>query len=282
METARPCTEKVVRTVAEERAKYPYPVNFRAWPERFATRALGILFPHFAKSLTTDVSAIGEEIAVLRAWLTEDLALLPETRPIAAAKADEFVAGLCEIREALMLDATAVYMFDPAAESVDQVIFSYPGFLAIAIYRLAHALRKLDVPLLPRMLSEYAHRESGIDIHPGAEIGSSFFIDHGTGIVIGETAVIGEGVKLYQGVTLGALQVHKRLAGTRRHPTIGDNVVVYAHATILGDIEIGSNSVIGGNTWTTQSVPPNTVVTNRSAVRRVADPNQSDVSDFSI
>jgi len=272
----------LARTLAAARVSYAYPPAFRAWPERFASSTLALLFPQFANSLAANPTAIQSEIARLRESLIEALEVMPETATQAPTIADSFIASLCSIRKALLLDAEAVYAFDPAAESVDQVIFCYPGFYATAIYRVAHSLHRLGAPLLPRMLSEYAHRTSGIDIHPGAQIGASFFIDHGTGIVVGETAVLGDRVKLYQGVTLGALQVHKRLAGTRRHPRVGDDVVVYAHATILGDIEIGSNSVIGGNAFITKGVPPNTVVTNRQAEQRAADPAHILVPDFSI
>jgi len=151
---------------------------------------------------------------------------------------------------------------DPAARSFAEIIFAYPGFEAITVQRIAHVLWQLEVPLLPRIMTELAHSKTGIDIHPGAQVGKSFFIDHGTGVVIGETAVIGRNVKIYQGVTLGALSFPKdergRLVrGTKRHPTLGDGVVVYAGATILGgDTVIGEGAVIGGNTWVVESVPP--------------------------
>ena len=161
----------------------------------------------------------------------------------------------------LMLDAEAFMKFDPAAESIEEIILSYPGFFSIAVYRLSHELRELGIPVLPRLMSEYAHSKTGVDIHPGAAIGDSFFIDHGTGTVIGETAVIGNNVKIYQGVTLGALFVEKSLARKKRHPTIEDNVIIYAGCTILGgDTVIGHDSVIGGNVWLTESVQPFSVV----------------------
>jgi serine O-acetyltransferase len=279
--------DELARKLAEERTKYAYPPGFRAWPERFANRALGLLFPHYADSLSVNPHAILSEIARLRELLIEALEVLPETRARCEEISEGFADSLIGIREELLLDAEAVYAFDPASECIDEVIFAYPGFYATAIYRIAHSLSRLQVPLLPRLLSEHAHRTCGIDIHPGATIGHSFFIDHGTGIVIGETAVLGDRVKLYQGVTLGAHQVNKRLAGSKRHPTVEDDVVVYAHATILGDIVVGAKSVIGGNTWITQSVPANTVVANRTAVRRTAESdaaatNQTQVPDFSI
>ena len=170
---------------------------------------------------------------------------------------------LPEIRETLKSDVQAHYEGDPAAESFDEIILAYPGIRAISIHRVAHELYKMGVPLLPRMLSEYAHRRTGIDIHPGATIGKSFFIDHGTGVVIGETSHIGEHVKMYMGVTLGALAPAKgqQLRGTQRHPTVEDNVTIYANATILGgETVIGEGSIVGGNVWITESVPPRTRV----------------------
>lgn len=169
------------------------------------------------------------------------------------------------IREILATDIRAAYDGDPAARSTDEIIFSYPGILAITIYRIAHKLHELGVPLLPRIMTEHAHNVTGIDIHPGAHIGRSFCIDHGTGIVIGETCVIGRNVRIYQGVTLGALSLPKdageKLRGRKRHPTIEDDVIIYSGATILGgDTVIGARSVIGGNVWVTQSVPPDTKV----------------------
>ena len=176
-----------------------------------------------------------------------------------------FFEELPAIRHALSLDMEANFRGDPAARSVDEVILSYPGFRAITVHRLAHYFWKAQVPLIPRMMSELVHASTGIDIHPGAEIGESFFIDHGTGVVIGETSVIGKNVKLYQGVTLGALSVRKEEGNRKRHPTIEDNVTIYSHATILGgDTVIGHGCVIGGNVWITDSVPPNTTVYNNA------------------
>ena len=172
-----------------------------------------------------------------------------------------FFEELPAIRHALLLDMEANFRGDPAAKSVDEVILSYPGFRAITVHRLANYFWNAQVPLIPRMMSELVHASTGIDIHPGARIGESFFIDHGTGIVIGETSVIGNNVKLYQGVTLGALSVKKEEGDCKRHPTIEDDVTIYSHATILGgDTIIGRGSVIGGNVWITESVPPNTTV----------------------
>jgi serine O-acetyltransferase len=178
-----------------------------------------------------------------------------------------FCQALPDLYDALMGDAKATLNFDPASESLEEIITTYPGFYAVSIYRAAHNLVMLDVPLLPRMLTEYAHGKTGIDIHPAAKIGCSFFIDHGTGLVIGATSVIGNNVKIYQGVTLGALQVEKALAQTKRHPTIEDNVIIYANATILGgETVIGHDSVIGGNVWLTESLPPYSVVYHQATI----------------
>lgn len=167
----------------------------------------------------------------------------------------------------LLKDAQAILHFDPAAKSIEEVLVAYPGFYATAIYRLSHQLFKQNIKILPRLFTEYAHGKTGIDIHPGAVIGQSFFIDHGTGIVIGETTIIGDNVKIYQGVTLGALNVAKELAKTKRHPTIEDNVIIYSGATILGgDTIIGKDSVIGGNVWLTYSVPSFSVVYHKSEI----------------
>lgn len=171
------------------------------------------------------------------------------------------IDAIPSIREAVQLDAAALLAGDPAARSIEEVILSYPGLEAILVYRLAHFLFQKGVPIIPRIIAEYIHGKTGIDIHPGAEIGKSFFIDHGTGIVIGETTIIGNNVKLYQGVTLGALSVQKELMNKKRHPTIEDDVTIYSGATILGgETVIGKGCVIGGNTWVTKSVPAGTTV----------------------
>lgn len=172
-----------------------------------------------------------------------------------------FFQRLPDVFEQLVSDAESITRFDPASSCVEEIILTYPGFYCITVYRLAHILYKLGVPVIPRVMSEYVHSKTGIDINPGAEIGSPFFIDHGTGIVIGETASIGKHVKIYQGVTLGALTVEKRLAKTKRHPTIEDHVVIYAGSTILGgETTIGHHTIVGGNTWITESVLAHSVV----------------------
>lgn len=193
-----------------------------------------------------------------------------------------FIDELPSIHRHLELDAAAIEAGDPAAESTQEVVLAYPGFSALAFHRIAHVFHGLGVPLIPRILAEVAHHRTGIDIHPGARLGSPVVIDHGTGIVIGETAVIGDHVKLYQGVTLGALSVTKSLATTKRHPTIEDRVVIYANATILGgETVIGRDSVIGGNVWLTSSVPPGSVVYHRSEVHVRTRPDEP-LPDFVI
>ena len=180
---------------------------------------------------------------------------------VAALVVEEFFEEMPKIRIILAKDLEAAVRGDPAAKSADEVILSYPGFQAIAVHRIAHFLWTRQVPIIPRMMSELVHSRTGIDIHPGAEIGESFFIDHGTGVVIGETTVIGKNVKLYQGVTLGALSVKKEEGSCKRHPTIEDDVTIYANATILGgEAVIGRGSVIGGSVWITQSVPPDSKI----------------------
>ncbi len=172
-----------------------------------------------------------------------------------------FLEKLPNLLEQLNLDANAIVNNDPASNSIEEVYLAYPGFYAIAIYRFSHELYLLDIPLIPRLMSEYAHTLTGVDIHSGATIGKSFFIDHATGIVIGETCIIKENVKIYQGVTLGALMVKKSLKNLKRHPTVEENVTIYANATILGgDTIIGANSIIGGNVWITKSVPKDSLV----------------------
>lgn len=177
----------------------------------------------------------------------------------------EYQESFCRIREMLDTDARAFESTDPACKSLGEVYLAYPGFHAIAIYRLSNKLYNLNVPVLPRIMSEYGHSVTGVDIHPGATIGESFFIDHATGVVIGETTIIKNNVKIYQGVTLGGIQVKKELASIKRHPTIGDNVTIYANATILGgDVLVGSDSIIGANVCVTESIPEGSIVTFES------------------
>ncbi|MGH2271992.1 serine O-acetyltransferase EpsC [Anaerohalosphaeraceae bacterium U12dextr] len=189
-----------------------------------------------------------------------------DCRILAGECCEKLLNQIPEIRQMLKEDVQAAFDGDPAAKAPEEIVLSYPHLCAIAIHRVAHELYRMDIPLIPRMMAEYAHSQTGIDIHPGAQVGRRFFIDHGTGVVIGETAVIGNNVKIYQGVTLGAVSFPKDehgniIRGKKRHPTLEDDVTVYAEATILGDIVIGKGAVIGGNVWIRESVPPGAVVT---------------------
>ena len=202
-----------------------------------------------------------------------DLACWNPDKPCSAIW-ENYLVQLPTVLEKLNMDAEAIASCDPASLSIEEVYMAYPGFYAIAIYRLAHELYKKGFPMVPRLMTEYAHRQTGVDINPGAQIGDSFFIDHATGVVIGETAIIKNNVKIYQGVTLGALYVAKHLQKTRRHPTIEDNVTIYANATILGgDTVIGENSVIGGNAWITSSVPANSTVFHTPEIKIKTQPH---------
>lgn len=231
-----------------------------------------LLFPnHFGTPKLTDANAkeiVEKRLADLKIKLKAQLCLAygcnyekcSEVCDKAQSVCDEFINYLPTLKEVLDKDIIATLNGDPAAESIDQIIFCYPGIYAITIYRIAHYLHERQVPVIPRILTEYAHSVTGIDIHPGASIGNYFFIDHGTGIVIGETTIIGDNVKIYQGVTLGALSIKNRQAtlGKKRHPTIKNNVTIYSEASILGgDTIIGENSIIGGNAFITESIPDN-------------------------
>lgn len=262
------------------RAAHPLPPHLRERAEIIARQSLRLLFPHFGALPAASADAVTDEIVVLARLVHETVASL-DGAPAAGDVARAYVASLPAVCAALREDATALAGGDPAATGVDEVILAYPGFLAVAVHRLSHGLFRAGVPLLPRLMSEWAHRETGIDIHPGAVIGHGFAIDHGTGVVIGETTVIGDRVRVYQGVTLGALAVHKRLANRKRHPTIGDDVVIYANATILGgDTVVGARSVIGGNVWLTHSVPARSVVLFEAPVStRDADREDAERAD---
>lgn len=235
---------------------------------QLVTRFLLLLFPEQSKDQYEDSADIQEQ---LNKYESEFATLLSSMQMYLPAPASElskaFMEELPVIYEKLLLDIQAILNGDPAARSEFEVIRAYPGFYAIAFYRLAHAMYNLSIPLIPRILMEYTHTRTGIDIHPGATIGKDFYIDHGTGIVIGETAFIGNNVKIYQGVTLGALSVSKDKANTKRHPTIEDNVIIYSGATILGgDTVVGHDSIIGGNVWLTETVPPYTRVYHKAQI----------------
>jgi len=270
----RGSTDALLELLVQEHHDYALAPGIRELAERFAYGTLALLFPHFSTRPGSGRDELARDLAAVATLLERALDWPDSVGGDSASRrqvADELLARLTDIREALLLDAQAIYDGDPAAGSVDEVILAYPGFLAIATYRIAHELHD-RIRLFPRLVTEVAHRATGIDIHPGARIGPGFAIDHGTGIVIGETSVIGARVRLYQGVTLGAVHVSKRLEHVKRHPTIGDDVVIYANATILGgETMIGRGSRIGGNVWLTASVPPYSVVTPTARVERHTD-----------
>ena len=249
-----------------------------------------VIYPGFGRRQKLHIGNVeyyvGSVIDALHDKLTEQIARalrhdLCEESPhidfeaLAQAKTIQFLKRLPAVRDTLDRDVAAAFRGDPAARSCHEIIFCYPGLEAITVFRVAHELLSLGVPYIPRMMTEHAHSKTGIDIHPGATVGEGFFIDHGTGVVIGETCHIGENVKLYQGVTLGALSFQKDadgelVRGTKRHPTLEDEVIVYANATILGgNTVVGAKSVIGSNVWLTQSVAPETIVVLEKPALRV-------------
>ena len=254
----------------------PFPATSQVC--KLVTRILLTLFPeqtiHLQKSvediekhflqLETELISI---LSSMQSHLTEDATVI----------AQKFMKTIPAIHDVLLTDIAAILNGDPAAKSEYEVIRTYPGIYAIAFYRLAHQLYLLNVPLLPRMLTEFAHSKTGIDIHPGATIDSHFFIDHGTGITIGETCHIGKNVKMYQGITLGALSVSKDMASQKRHPTIEDDVVIYSGATILGgNTVIGKGSIVGGNVWLTSSLPPQSKVYHQSQNKYIGHENETE------
>jgi len=237
---------------------------------QFLLDLVELLFPHFSGEYTYfQETEIDAQLKLLERDLKKILLPLEKNLDQSIENiSGYFFDQLPIIYSKLWLDAKAIHEGDPASESIDEVISAYPGFFAIYTYRIAHEFYRLKVPIFPRILTEFAHYRSGVDIHPGAEIGESLCIDHGTGVVVGETTVIGNNVKIYQGVTLGALSVDKDLTNTKRHPTIEDNVIIYSNATILGGkTVIGHDSIIGGNVWLTQSVPPLSMVYNTSEIK---------------
>ena len=259
----------------------PEPIPSREAIIDLLHRARHLLFPgYFIRHRVDEVNLsyyFGQEAVAFFELLAEQIALAIRHECLrhqldcthceerGQEEAIRFMHQLPEIRSILGTDVRAAFEGDPAAKSFDEIIFSYPGLWAITVYRVAHQLLVQGVPLMPRIMTEYAHHQTGIDIHPGAHIGKSFFIDHGTGVVIGETTEIGERVRIYQGVTLGALSLPKEVVDSlrrkKRHPTVQDDVIIYAQATILGgETVIGARCTIGGNVWITESVPPDTKV----------------------
>ncbi len=259
----------------------PEPIPSKESVVDIIERALRIIYPGYFSPIRLDEVNIpyffGQEVLELYQALSDQItfAIRHDCRrfDLVCTNCEErgqmaalnFLNDIPQLQTMLAKDIAAAYEGDPASKYYDEIIFSYPGLFAMSVYRIAHQLLEQGVPLIPRIMTEYAHGKTGIDIHPGVHIGESFFIDHGTGVVIGETTVIGNRVRLYQGVTLGALSLNKeeceQLRNQKRHPTIEDDVIVYANATILGgNTVIGARSVIGGNVWLTESVPPDTTV----------------------
>lgn len=253
--------EKIIKSIQSNKKIYHLDFNLKTKTESFTNDLFYTLFDsnmtmidnigHLSKSFQgiTDISCKHKIFDSKKVW-------------------ENFLTCLPDILKQLNLDANCLFKHDPASNSIEEVVLSYPGFFAIAVYRLSHEFYKQDMPLIPRIMSEYAHRLTGIDIHPGATIGSPFFMDHGTGIVIGETTHIKDHVKIYQGVTLGALQVSKDMKNKKRHPTVENNVTIYAGATILGgETVLGENCTVGGNVWLTESVPANSIIYHKAETK---------------
>jgi serine O-acetyltransferase len=294
-------TEALVATYAE--CKYINHLGHKPLPSREAiveilTDLMDILYPGFWRRQNLHIGNVeyhvGDVVDGLHDKLTTHIARVlrhdceqadadTDFERVAQQKTIDFLKQLPELRSVLERDVEAAYVGDPAAKSFHEIIFCYPGLEAVTVYRIAHELLLLGVPLIPRMMTEFAHSKTGIDIHPGARIGPSFFIDHGTGVVIGETCDIGQHVKLYQGVTLGALSFPRDAAGNiirgmKRHPTLQDEVVVYANATILGgDTVIGHHAVVGSNVWLTHSVDPYAAVLLEKPSLRIKGPDTKEL-----
>ena len=250
--------------------------------EKFTDNLFHFLFQledrkyHSKEALEIKIDQFKNELTALLFHINKDVSSTKEV-------VEAFFNALPQIYFNLLDDAKSILNNDPAATCLQEIFIAYPGFYTISIYRFAHQLHQQQVNLIPRIWTEYGHSKTGIDIHPAAKIGNSFFIDHGTGIVIGETCVIGNHVKLYQGVTLGAISVSKEKANTKRHPTIEDNVVIYAGATILGgETTIGENSIIGGNVWLTESVTSNSMIYSKSKAYSKNKNNKQEPINFII
>ncbi|TPE43700.1 serine O-acetyltransferase EpsC [Pontibacter mangrovi] len=266
---------------SHQRAKHQVPASAMC---KLVEGVLQLLFPPLADVRFERVEELEEYTNGLKTNMMRILTSMEPDLPLPAEEvAERMMLELPYIYDLLQMDAEALLAGDPAARSIEEVIRTYPGFKAVAMYRMAHALYELRVPLLPRVLTEYAHARTGIDIHPGAQIGSHFCIDHGTGVVIGETCMIGDHVKVYQGVTLGALSVDKAMANIKRHPTIEHHVVIYAGATILGgNTVVGAHSIVGGNVWLTESVPAYSRVYHRPQIDVRHSREPENLINFSI
>jgi len=233
----------------------------------FIDELFAVLFSNTSKSFG-DVTIIEDKFAELERQFNELVLDFEPKTDKSRQQTKFFFDALPHLYKVALNDAKTILAKDPAAKSLEEVLYSYPGFFAIAIYRFSHQIWKQDLKLLARTISEYAHSKTSIEIHPGAEIGDDFAIDHGTGIVIGETVIIGNNVQIYQGVTLGALSVKKEEAFVKRHPTIEDNVIIYANSTILGgQTTVGRDSIIGGNVWLTYTIPSNSVVYHKNEIK---------------
>ncbi|QCX53566.1 serine O-acetyltransferase EpsC [Elizabethkingia sp. JS20170427COW] len=258
-------TEDLINTIYTEDRFNVLDFSCKKVSKRFIEKLYQTLFLVHSNYETKD--SLRRKFKVLERDLDRLITNVSENTEDALQQRQAFFQALPAIYEALLLDAESILNFDPATESLEEILLAYPGFFATYVYRIAHQLWLQRLKILPRLFTEYAHTKTGIDIHPGAQIGKSFFIDHGTGIVIGETTIIGDEVKIYQGVTLGALSVSKDKANKKRHPTVEDQVIIYSGATILGgETIIGKGSVIGGNVWITQSVPSYSLVFHKSEI----------------
>ncbi len=274
-------TDELVHLILNTKKSTLAIIPDRVQAEKFIDQLMRVLF---GQGCSKNEFVISSCVETVRKDLADLIQVCCATDENHAEKlTDLFFERLIQVYDLLLADAAFLNSSDPASTSVDEVIITYPGFYAIAVHRFAHELFKLKVPFLPRLISEYAHSRTAIDIHPGATIGSPFAIDHGTGLVIGETSIIGKRVRVYQGVTLGALVVSKSGTNQKRHPTIEDDVVMYAECTILGgNTTIGHHSVIGGNVWLTASVAPYSVVYNTSQVKIRSQSASEEPVDFSI
>jgi serine O-acetyltransferase len=246
--------------------------NFLVLPKKklihqFIDELFTVLFSNTSKSLA-DLDIIENKFIELEIQFNELVLDFEPKNDKSLEQTKKFFSALPNLHRKALNDAKTIFVKDPAAKSLEEVLYSYPGFFAIAVYRFSHQIWEQDLKLLARTISEYAHSKTSIEIHPGAQIGDDFAIDHGTGIVIGETAIIGDNVQIYQGVTLGALSVKKEEAFTKRHPTIEDNVIIYANSTILGgQTTVGRDSIIGGNVWLTYTIPHNSVLYHKNEIK---------------
>ena len=253
--------KQVIAAITDQKKDLSLPIRLRERTEYFTTLLFETLFD-------TEVK-VALNIEILEHTF-EEILRLSCSKIAGRCKEvwDNYLITFPDILNKLKLDAEAFLESDPAANSIEEIYLAYPGFYAIAVYRFAHELYKIGLPLVPRLMTEFAHRQTGTEIHAGAQIGNSFFIDHATGTIIGETVIIKDHVKIYQGVTLGAKSVSRKLKGSKRHPTVESHVIIYANATILGgDTVVGKNSIIGGNVWLTKSVPENSIITNTKQVQ---------------